>query len=527
MAERNAANPATEPASTARAAPRHCLLILGHPRGGSLGAALFDAALEGARSAGLECRTLRLGGLAFDPLLHATSPELQPLEPALAQAQQDIAWADHLILVYPTWWGCFPALLKGFLDRVLAPGFAFRHLDGGRWDRLLAGRSADLLTTMDTPPPVYRWIQGAPGERALARATLGYCGIRVARIERFGPVIQADAAQREAWIARARRCGARLADGAWSTPQRLQRQLGAWMSALRLQFYPLTWIAYSVGALLTVADSPRVLHAGSYLLGYLCLFLLEAATVFVNEQVDLDSDRRNLNHGLFNGGSRVLVDGRLAAGQLRCGAGLALAGAAAAMAALVLQLPGEARAGAALLYAGLGFIAVSYTAPPLRLAWRGWGEIDVAVTHSAGALLAGWVAQGAPLADPQPWLLALPLGLAILPSIVLAGCPDRDADAAVGKRTLVVRLGLRRSAALALAATVAAPVAAGVIALARPQLAPLLGIGAVGAGLHAAVQLPRLLRYARGSMPPRIDRAIVLALGFSLWFCLAPLLVLW
>jgi len=64
----------------------------------------------------------------FDPNVHADSPEHQPLEPDLVAAQRDIHWAEHVVFVYPTWWGTYPALLKGFLDRVLTPGFAFIHV---------------------------------------------------------------------------------------------------------------------------------------------------------------------------------------------------------------------------------------------------------------------------------------------------------------------------------------------------------------------------------------------------------------
>ena len=86
----------------------------------------------------------------------------------LQAAQAQIAWAGHLVWVYPTWWGAMPALLKGFIDRVFLPGFAFKHHQGSsRWDKLLAGRSAELLVTMDTPPWYYRWVQRGPGHHQI------------------------------------------------------------------------------------------------------------------------------------------------------------------------------------------------------------------------------------------------------------------------------------------------------------------------------------------------------------------------
>jgi 1,4-dihydroxy-2-naphthoate octaprenyltransferase len=497
-----------------------CLLILAHPRRDSLCGALFDACADGARQAGVECRELILSEMHFDPDVHAVSPEQQPLEPELLRAQRDIQWADHLVLVYPTWWGTFPALLKGFLDRVLTPGFAFRHVTHGKWDKLLSGRTADLITTMDTPPLIYRFIYRAPGQQALVRATLGYCGIRGARIETFGPVISAAAGQRQQWLDRARSIGSRLAVGALSTTQRV----AAWLAALRLQFYPMTWIAYTVGALAAAVGAPLAMTP--YLLGYLTLFLLEAATVFLNDWFDFDSDRINRFGGPFTGGSRVLVDGRLDRAAMRKGIGLSILGAAGALAVLVAVAPAASAGATAAIYAIFAILALVYTVPPLKLSHRGFGEVDVALTHSAGAIMAGYVAQGGNWSDSTPWLLALPLGLAVLPSILLAGCPDRTADQAVGKRTLVVILGPRAAIRLAMAVCLAAPAVAALLALTRMDMAALLGWSAAGGTLHAIWLWRCLHRLANGNLPDRIDGPIVLALTFILWFCVPPLIVL-
>lgn len=501
-----------------------CLLILAHPRRDSLCGALFDACADGARQAGMECRELILSEMHFDLDVHAVSPEQQPLEPDLQRAQQDIQWAEHLVLVYPTWWGTFPALLKGFLDRVLTPGFAFRHVTHDRWDKLLSGRTVDLITTMDTPPLVYRFIYRAPGQQALARATLGYCGIRSACTETFGPVIAADAGQRQQWLDRARSVGSRLAEGALSTAQRRTQRITAWLAALRLQFYPMTWIAYTVGALLAAEGAPLAMTP--YLLGYLALFLLEAATVFLNDWFDFESDRINLLGGPFTGGSRVLVDGRLDRAAMRKGIALAMLGAAGALAVLVAMAPAASAGSTAAIYAIFALLALAYTVPPLKLSHRGFGELDVALTHSAGAIMAGFVVQGGHWADSTPWLLALPLGLAVLPSILLAGCPDRTADQAVGKRTLVVMLGPRAAIRVAMAACVAAPAIAAMQALTRTDLSALLVWSAAGGTVHAIWLWRCLHRLANGELPDRIDGPIVLALTFILWFCVPQLIVL-
>ena len=184
------------------------LVILGHPRKDSLCGALATAYAEAARAAGAELRELTLADLAFDPVLRTGYGGEQPLEPDLAAAQQAILWADHLAFVYPTWWGGLPALLKGFVDRVFLPGFAFKYRkDSPWWDRLLTGRSARLLVTMDTPPWYYRWVYRMPGHNQMRRTILEYCGIRPVRISQFGRVKGSPATQRAMWLEAARRAG--------------------------------------------------------------------------------------------------------------------------------------------------------------------------------------------------------------------------------------------------------------------------------------------------------------------------------
>ena len=502
-----------------------CLLILAHPRRDSLCGALFDSCATGAREAGVECRELVLAELDFDPTVHTTSPEQQPLELDLVRAQADIHWAEHLVIVYPTWWGTFPALLKGFLDRVMTPGFAFRHLEGNRWEKLLAGRTADLITTMDTPPPIYRHVYRAPGSSALARATLGYCGLRTTRIDTFGPVITSSRNRRERWLALAYASGARLVDGALSPAQRCLQSGFAWVAALRLQFYPMTWVAYTVGAL-AASGGGRPLATAPYLLGYLALFLLEAATVLLNDWFDFDSDRRNRNAGPFSGGSRVLVDGRIDRQEMRKGIGLAILAGTAALLALLAVAPAPSTVPIAVLFAVFGVCALGYTVPPLKFSHRGFGELDVVLTHSAGAILAGYLIQGGGWTDSEPWLLALPLGVSVLPSILLAGCPDREADQAAGKRTLVVILGAGSAVRLAMLAGVAAPFLAALLLAGQSHMAALLGWSAAGGAIHGAWLWHRLSPFATGDMPGRIDGTIVLALGFILWFCVPPLIAL-
>lgn len=495
-------------------------MINGHPRGRSFCAALASAYAAGAREANCHVRELALADLNFDPDLHTVSPREQRLEPDLVSAFRELEWAQHIALVYPAWWGMCPARLKGFLDRILLPGCAFRELDNGRIEGLLGGRTAHLLTTLDMPPWVYRWIYRAGGHQALRRSTLGVCAIRCTRVMSFGPVNHSSSAQRSGWLVRAREFGLSIGASVLSPRQRLTDPLVHWLRALRLQFFPMSWLAYTLGALaassLTAAPP---WNRSAYWLGYGALFGVKVATVFNNERFDFESDRINRNAGPFNGGSRVLVDGSLDAGQLRTGMlAMLLAGAVCAIAAV-----GSAASATALVVILVAApVAMGYTTPPLRLSWRGLGEVDVALTHSLAVILWGFALQGGDWSDPLPWALSLPLGLAILPAIILSSLPDRDADAQAGKRTLAVRFGASPARALAAASALVAVLATVVVdAAAAGAYAGLLP----WIGAHALILCGLL--YRRGTSDRGLQVAIVVALLFIMWFVLWPLWPLW
>ncbi|KTC63730.1 hypothetical protein AO262_36850, partial [Pseudomonas fluorescens ABAC62] len=162
-----------------------------------------------ATCAGHEVRLLRLGALSFDPILHEGYRRAQPLEPDLLKAQTDITWAEHLVFVYPIWWGGIPALMKGFFDRVLLSGFAFKYRAGKAFpDKLLTGRTAHLLVTMDTPTWYYKWFYRMPGVHQMRKTTLEFCGIKPLKTLTFGPILGSNVSQRNTWLKQARKIAA-------------------------------------------------------------------------------------------------------------------------------------------------------------------------------------------------------------------------------------------------------------------------------------------------------------------------------
>jgi putative NADPH-quinone reductase len=188
------------------------LVILGQPQRQSFGAALAQAYADGARASGAEVRELFLGELTFDPtgaMNHSSPPAL---ETDLVKAQEAIKWAGHLVFVYPIWWGTIPALLKGFIERVFLPGFAVNfRANSPLWDKLLAGRSAHLIVTLNTPSWIYRWVYGRPGHNTMKKTILEFCGIKPVRITEVGPVRNSTDAKRKQWMAQVRALGTRQA----------------------------------------------------------------------------------------------------------------------------------------------------------------------------------------------------------------------------------------------------------------------------------------------------------------------------
>lgn len=176
------------------------LIIDGHPNASSLCAALAQSHAEGVRAGGAKAAVLALRDLHFDPILRVGYHDRQPLEPDLQRVQAAMAAARRLVVVTPIWWGSVPGLFKGFLDRVLERGWAFRYLSNGMPEGLLAGRSARVIMTTDSPGYYLRFIQGDPTAKALVRSTLKFCGLKPVDMTRVGPVHKASAEQCQRWL---------------------------------------------------------------------------------------------------------------------------------------------------------------------------------------------------------------------------------------------------------------------------------------------------------------------------------------
>lgn len=163
--------------------------------------ALADAYAEGAKEAGHEVHRVRLGELDFPLIRTKEQWDAGKIPSVLEQAQDSVAWAEHLVILYPLWLGSMPALLKGFLEQAMRPGFAIpTSAAEGMHHKLLRGKSARIVVTMGMPSFFYRWYFRAHSLKSLERNILKFCGIKPVKETLVGMVDNLTSAKRSKWI---------------------------------------------------------------------------------------------------------------------------------------------------------------------------------------------------------------------------------------------------------------------------------------------------------------------------------------
>jgi NAD(P)H dehydrogenase (quinone) len=184
------------------------IVVVGHPQADSYCAALGEAYRRGAEEGGHEARLFLLGEMSFDPVLREGYRREQPLEPDLQDAREAFLAADHVVLVFPLWCGDMPAILKGFIERllqreVLAMRESTRTTD---W-KLFRGKSARVIMTMGMPGFFYRWYYGAHALKLMKRSILQIIGIHPVRATLHGMVEAVSDGTRQEWLREAEALG--------------------------------------------------------------------------------------------------------------------------------------------------------------------------------------------------------------------------------------------------------------------------------------------------------------------------------
>lgn len=183
--------------------PKRVVIIQGHPDAQSrhFGHALADEYAKGCEDGGHEVRRIEVAKLDF-PLLRTKEEFEKGMPPAsIADAQDAIRWANHLVIIYPLWHGSMPALLKAFFEQVFRQGFGAEYQASSRWPKqLLTGKSARIVVTMGMPAFAYRWIFFAHSLKSLQRNILSFCGIEPIKTTLIGNIEGMSENQRMGWL---------------------------------------------------------------------------------------------------------------------------------------------------------------------------------------------------------------------------------------------------------------------------------------------------------------------------------------
>jgi NAD(P)H dehydrogenase (quinone) len=184
-------------------------IILAHPNPGSFNHAIADTAANTLRQNGHEVNLHDLYQEQFPPQL--TTAELSndaKLEPVIARHCAEIAESDGIIVVHPNWWGMPPAILKGWIDRVLRPEVAYRFLPSDQGEGvpigLLKARAAIVFNTANTPEDREREVFGDPLETLWKKCVFDLCGVRNVHHRTFAVIVTSTPQQRAQWLAEVR-----------------------------------------------------------------------------------------------------------------------------------------------------------------------------------------------------------------------------------------------------------------------------------------------------------------------------------
>lgn len=192
---------------------KNIVIVTCHPYAGSFCHALMMAVKTGAEAAGKTVTVIDLEADGFDPVMHSADLigflKHQAVDEQAKAYIQTVKAADQLVLIFPIWWELMPAMMKGFIDKVIFPGETFTYSKSLRgMAPLIKAQRTTVMTTMNTPKLLYRFVFGQAIQRALVRGTLKKMGLKHVTWQKCAMVKKSTPAKREAWLNRAKRIGA-------------------------------------------------------------------------------------------------------------------------------------------------------------------------------------------------------------------------------------------------------------------------------------------------------------------------------
>jgi NAD(P)H dehydrogenase (quinone) len=180
-------------------------VILAHPTPGSFNHAIAATAVAALRANGHETRLRDLYAERFDPVMpSAEIPNDAVLPPEIERHCREICEADGIVIVHPNWWSAPPAILRGWVDRVLRPGRAYNFVPDGTGGAkpvgLLRAGVGMVFNSANTPQEKEEQLFGDPLQTHWLKVVFGLCGVAVVYRRNFAPVITSTSAQRRQWL---------------------------------------------------------------------------------------------------------------------------------------------------------------------------------------------------------------------------------------------------------------------------------------------------------------------------------------
>ena len=188
------------------------LIIYNHPHEGSFCSAIRDAVESGLHKGGHQHKTINLDKDEFDPVMREKDlgafvkagrigeEGLDGVDPIVLRYMKKLRWAEHIVMIFPIWWMTMPAMMKGFVDKVIFPGVVYK-MEGGELVSMLSSlKQVTIITTMNTPSDVYKDVFDNSIEGSLIKGTFNKIGIHDIRWISLNMVKQAGDEKRWLWL---------------------------------------------------------------------------------------------------------------------------------------------------------------------------------------------------------------------------------------------------------------------------------------------------------------------------------------
>ena len=191
------------------------LVILAHQNRESYNHAISHTVCQALGEAGHNVTLHDLCAEGFDPLLPKEEiPENGVVPPNIQKYCQELQSTDGIVIIHPNWWCQAPAILKGWLDRVIRPGIAYKFEgkegEEGQIVGLLKGKRTLVINTCDTPDQIQRSVYNDPLANLWKHGILGFCGIEDVEYKVFNMVTLSSPEQRKAWLKEVRQSALRI-----------------------------------------------------------------------------------------------------------------------------------------------------------------------------------------------------------------------------------------------------------------------------------------------------------------------------